>query len=144
MVVTLALKGQSESDFCISGGKVFQSLTVRGKNDIFLLSANDLESVPGSSFRRCYNLLPFLMATSCLSTLYSIQRQASFLLFSRDRQFRPSSMSHRVTLDLLLCLLVTKHAARLCTISNFLMFFHGQYADPRLYLHIIPPRVLQG
>ena len=43
----------------MSGGKAFQSLTVLGKNDTFLLSflvfpaVNDLESVPGSSFRRC-------------------------------------------------------------------------------------------
>ena len=38
MVDTLALKAQSESSSCMSGGKAFQSRTVLGKKDIFLLS----------------------------------------------------------------------------------------------------------
>ena len=59
-------------------------------------------------------------ATSLLSTLYSMQRRASFLLSCRDHQFKPWSMS--LTLDLFQCLLVTYCAARRCTISSFWMF----------------------
>ena len=70
MVDTLALKAQTESEFCMSGGKAFQSLTVLGKNDIFLLSI--LQPMTWNLFLDLLldvNLLSFMMATSCLSIL---------------------------------------------------------------------------
>ena len=107
MVDTLALKAQSEPRSCMSGGKAFQSRTVLGKKDIFLLSV--LQPMVWNPFLVFLfgeiSLLSFWMATSLLSTLYSMQRQASFLLSCRDCQFRPWSMS--LTLDLFQCLLVT-------------------------------------
>ena len=122
MVDTLALKAQNESCSCMSVCKAFQSQTVLGKKDIFLLSV--LQPMVWNLFLVFLfweiSLLSFLMATSLLSTLYSMQRQASFLLSCRNCQFRPWSMS--LTLDLFRCLLVTWRAACRCTISSFLMF----------------------
>ena len=75
MVDILALNAQSESSSCMSGGKVFQSLTVLGKKDIFLLSA--LQPMVWNLFLVFFFgeicLLSFLMATSLLSTLYRIE-----------------------------------------------------------------------
>ena len=127
---TLALKAQSVSSSCISGGSAFQSRTVLGKNDIFLLFVLQrmvwnllLVFLSGE-----INLLSLLMATNLLSTLYSMQRPASFRLSSRVRQSKPWSMS--LKLDLFLCLLVTKRAARRWTISSFFVFLG--YEDPKL------------
>ena len=119
MFDTLALKAQSEFSSFMSGGKAFQSMTVLGKKDIFFLSV--LQPKVWNLFLVFLfgeiNLLYCLMATSLLSTLYSMQRRASCLLSCRDRLFRPWSMS--LTLDLFRCLLVTKRAACRCTISSF-------------------------
>ena len=119
---TLALKAQSVPRSCMSGGKAFQSRTVLGGNDILLFSVLQrmvwnllLVFLIGE-----INLLSLLMATSLLSTLYSMQRRASLRLSSRVRQSKPWSMS--LTLDLLRCLLVTYRAARRCTISSLRIF----------------------
>ena len=134
-VDTMALKAPSESTSCISDGKAFQSRTVLGKKDIFLLS--DLQPLVWNMFLVFrfgkINLLTFFMATNLLSTLYSMQRRASYILTCRDRQFKPWSMS--LTLDLFRCLLVTYSVQPVAVPSQASGCFCG-YADPILYLHI--------
>ena len=132
IVTTLALKASSVSSSTMSGGSAFQSLTVLGKKDIFLLSILEL-IVWNALLWLCFVLLwggdslpSLLMANISLSILYIMQRRASFLLSSRLHHFRLRNIS--LTLEVFLCLLVTYLAARHWTISNFciLVCVYGQ------------------
>ena len=89
----LALKASGVSNSTMSGASRFQSRTVLGKNDIFLVSIredgiwNDL-LCDFLVFRPVgISLFSLLMATSSLSILYSITSLASFLLSASGLHF---------------------------------------------------------
>ena len=117
----LALKASGVSNSTISGANRFQSRTVLGKNDIFLVSIredgiwNDL-LCDFLVFRPVgISLFSLLMATSSLSILYSITSLASFLSAS-GLHFSLCMML--LTLHLFLWLFATYLAALLCTTST--------------------------
>ena len=99
----LALKASCVSNSTMSGASRFQSRTVLGKNDIFLVSIredgiwNDL-LCDFLVFRPVG--ISLLMATSSLSILYSITSLASFLLSASGLHFSLCMML--LTLDLFL------------------------------------------
>lgn len=118
----LALKASGVSNSTMSGASRFQSRTVLGKNDIFLVSIredgiwNDL-LCDFLVFRPVgISLFSLLMATSSLSILYSITSLASFLLSASGFHFSLCMML--LTLDLFLWLFATYLAALLCTAST--------------------------
>ena len=123
---TEALKASSVSESIIWGTRAFQSFTVLGKKDIFLLSV--LQVIIWKALWCCslvvfllagWSLGSLLIATNLLSILNIMQRRASFLLLSRLLQFSLCSMS--LTLEVFLCLFITYLAARRWTISSFCM-----------------------
>jgi hypothetical protein len=89
----LALKASGVSNSTMSGASRFQSRTVLGKNDIFLLSIredgiwNDLLCDFLVFQPVGISLFSLLMATSSLSILYSITSLVSFLLSASGLHF---------------------------------------------------------
>ena len=118
----LALKASGVALSTMSGASRFQSRTVLGKNDIFLVSIredgiwNDLLCDFLVFWPVGISLFSLLMATSSLSILYSITSLASFLLSASGLHFSLCMML--LTLDLFLGLFATYLAALLCTAST--------------------------
>ena len=89
MDTILALKASGVSSSTMSGGSRFQSLTVLGKKDIFLVSIrqdsiwNALLCVFLERRQGGISLFSLVMDTSSLSILYIIISLASFLLFAK-------------------------------------------------------------
>ena len=107
----LALKASGVSNSTMSGATCskFQSRTVLGKNDIFLVSIqedgiwNDLLCAC-LVFRPCgISLFSLLMATSSLSILYSITSLASFLLSASGLHFSLCMMLPTLDLFVIVC-----------------------------------------
>ena len=101
-----ALKTSGVSISTMSGASRFQSRTVLGKNDIFLLSIRE-DGIWNDLLCACLvfrsggiSLFSLLMATSSLSILYSITSLASFLLCASGLHFSLCMML--LTLDLFL------------------------------------------
>ena len=121
----LALKASGVSNSTMSGAIRFQSRTVLGKNDIFLVSIredgiwNDLLCDFLVFQPVGISLFSLLMATSSLSILYSITSLASFLSAS-GLHFSLCMML--LTLDLFLWLFATYLAALLCTASTLFIW----------------------
>ena len=118
----LALKASCVSISTMSGASRFQSRTVLGKNDIFLVSIRE-DGIWNDLLCACLvfrpggiSLFSLLMATSSLSILYSITSLASFLLSASGLHFSLCMML--LTLDLFLWLFVTYLAALLYTAST--------------------------
>ena len=118
----LALKASGVFNSTMSGASRFQSSTVLGKNDIFLVSIredgiwNDL-LCDFLVFRPVgISLFSLFMATSSLSILYSITSLASFLLSASGLHCNLCMML--LTLDLFLWLFATYLTALLCTAST--------------------------
>ena len=111
----LALKASGVSNSTMSGASRFQSRTVLGKNDIFLVSIredgiwNDL-LCDFLVFRPVgISLFSLLMATSSLSILYSITSLASFLL---------SASGFHFSLCMMLLTLIRSISVIVCYISS--------------------------
>ena len=124
---TWALNDSSDLAAAISGGKLFQSLTVLTKNDHFLKSLV-ADGIAYEWFWTCLDFLVGLVkwfslfiATMLFIILYIIISLASFLLVCRLFHFRSSNIV--LTLDLFLWRPVTYHAARLCTFSILSLIF---------------------
>ena len=102
----IALKTSGVSNSTMSEASKFQSRTVLGKNDIFLVSIredgiwNDLLCDYLVFRSGGISLFSLLMATSSLSILYSITSLASFLLSANGLHFSLCMML--LTLDLYL------------------------------------------
>jgi hypothetical protein len=102
----LALTASGVSNSTMSGANRFQSRTVLGKNDIFLVSIRE-DGIWNDLLCDCLvfqpvgiSLFSLLMATSSLSIVYSITSLASFLLSASGLHFSLCIML--LTLDLFL------------------------------------------
>ena len=122
----LALKASGVSNSTKSGASRFQSRTVLGKNDIFLVSIredgiwNDL-LCDFLVFRPVgISLFSLLMATSSLSILYSITSLASFLLSASGLHFSLCMMLPTLDLFVIVCYISSRsslHCLHLVYIS---------------------------
>ena len=124
---TWALNDASDMEAAISGGKLFQSLTVLKENDHFLKSLV-ADGIAYEWFWTCLDFLVGLVkwfslfiATMLFIILYIIISLASFLLVCRLFHFRSSNIV--LTLDLFLWLPVTYRAVPLCTFSILSILF---------------------
>ena len=124
---TWALNNSSDLAAAISGGMLFQSLTVLTKNDHFLKSLV-ADGIAYEWFWTCLDFLVGLVkwfslfiATMLFIILYIIISLASFLLVCRLFHFRSSNIV--LTLDLFLWRPVTYRAVRLCTFSILSIWF---------------------
>ena len=120
------------SNSTMSGASRFQSRTVLGKNDIFLVSIredgiwNDL-LCDFLVFRPVgISLFSLLMATSSLSILYSITSLASFLLSASGMLF--SSMSY--TVKIVARMLIPHHRQPVYLASHVVFFPFINYRNP--------------
>ena len=126
----LALNASGVSNSTMSGASRFQSRTVLGKNDIFLVSIQE-EGIWNDLLCDFLVLRPvgislfsLVMATSSLSILYSITSLASFLLSASGLHF-----------SLCMILLTRSISVIVCYISSrsSLHCLHLVYMGPRLY-----------
>ena len=122
----LALKASGVSNSTMSGASRFQSRTVLGKNDIFLVSIwedgiwNDL-LCDFLVFRPVgISLFSLLMATSSLSILYSITSLASFLLSASGLHFSLYDVTYTRSISVIVCYISSRsslHCLHLVYIS---------------------------
>ena len=128
------------SNSTMSGASRFQSRTVLGKNDIFLLSIREdgiwndllcdfLVFRPGG-----ISLFSLLMAISSLSILYSITSLASFLLSASGMLF--SSMSY--TVKIVVRMLIPHHRQPVYLASHVVFFPFINYPDKLKKAQVTP------